>query len=119
MREKKRWFRKVDNRGFSLIEVLVALMILLAASQMLVLGISFVTKMNDRIDRIEEAHRNMGIHLYEKSSCRFGTVRMEFGDEMETLEKSGWLYTGEELGTEVPMNIVWVEEPAWKGIKGQ
>ena len=109
---KKQWFQKLDNKGFSLIEVLVAFMILVIASQILLLGISFARKVSARTDQIEMARREIGIGLYEESSVVYGTVRMELRDG-DVLERPGLLYTGEDSGTEIPMKIIWTEEPDW------
>ena len=109
---KKRWFQKLDNKGFSLIEVLVAFMILVMASQILPLGISFARKVSARTDQIEKARREIGMSLYEESSVVYGMVRMELRDG-EVLEKLGMLYTGEDSATEIPIKIIWTEEPDW------
>lgn len=115
---KRMRLRKLDKKGYSLIEVLVACMILIMASQMLLLGISFTKKMNLRTEQIELERREAGIHLYEESSVVSGTLRMKL-ENGEILERPGLLYAGDDAEPVVPMKIFWTEEPKWKEDLGE
>ena len=115
---KRTKLRKLDKKGYSLIEILVACMILIMASQMLLLGISFTKKMNFRTEQMELERREVGMHLYEETSVISGTLRMKL-ENGEILERPGLLYAGDDADPDVPMNIFWTEEPEWKEDLGE
>lgn len=115
---KKKRLQKLDKKGYSLIEVLVAFMILILASQILLLGISFTKKMDLRTNQIETMRREVGRSFYEESSVISGTLRMKL-ENGEILEKPGFLYAGDETERIVPVKYLWTEEPEWKEDLGE
>ena len=119
MKKKKYRLRPLDTKGFSLVEVLVAFMILLMASQLLLLGIAFARKVNTRTNQLETMRREIGMNLYEKSSAVSGTVQMEIGDGAVVLECPGWLYTGESEDEKEMMTVIWADEPDWNEVTGE
>lgn len=110
MADEKRRRHSLNCKGVSIIEVLAAVFILILASQILVLGITFSAKMGKRSEDMEQMRRNVGEHLMEKSECTPGTVRLDMGGICEDIEGDGWLYAGEQGGDlSAQMNIIWVE----------
>ncbi len=102
--------RTLGSKGFTLVEVLVSLMILFMASQMLLLGITFVTKAEERTIKIEMARREIGEHLADHAECIEGTVRLNMEELCDDIESEGILYTGEEYMLPMEFSVIWVEE---------
>lgn len=110
MDKKRLWKCAIGRQGFTLVEVLVAFMILMMASQILLLGIVFVAKIEERAENIEIERRSIGEYLADKSECSSGTILLEMGDLCEDIVCDGWLYAGSgenELASD--MDIIWVE----------
>lgn len=118
MEKRTHKLRMLDTKGFSLIEVLAAFMIIIMASQILLLGISYTKKINSRTAEMEMMRREAGIHLYKETDVVSGTVRMELSGG-EVLEKPGLLYTGEKDIRKEIMTIIWVDEPDWSENTGE
>lgn len=111
MVDKKRRKYSIGWKGFTLVEVLVAFVILLMASHILLFGVSFAARVGERAENIEMARREIGEHLAEKSGCISGTARLEMGDLCEDIACDGWLYTGsDESDLPIDMNMIWVDE---------
>ena len=107
---------KINTDGFTLVEVLVAFLLLLMVSQMLLLGISFAAKVEKRTEQMESLRRGIGEHLAEQADCIPGTVRLNIGGTYIDTEEQGWLYTGGEEGEQViDIRILWVEEGDFTG----
>ena len=107
---KKNTKRTLGTGGFTLIEILVSLMILLMASHMLLLGISFAQKAEERTVKIETARREIGEYLADQTECIEGTVRLDMGELCDDIEAEGILYTGEENMVSLDFMVIWVEE---------
>lgn len=101
--------QKRNSDGFTLVEVLVSFLLLLMISQMLLLGISFETKVEKRIQQIEWMRRGIGEHLAEQEDCITGIVRLKIGDA--AIEEPGFLYIGSEDDKQpLDFRIIWVDE---------
>ncbi len=107
---KKNTKRTLGTGGFTLIEILVSLMILLMASHMLLLGISFVQKAEERTVKIETARREIGEYLADQEECIKGTIHLDMGELCDDIEAEGILYTGEENMVPMEFAVIWVEE---------
>ena len=108
--------KKPDTGGFTLVEVLVALMILLMVSQMLLLGVSFAAKVEKRTKQTERICNEIGEHQADRSECIEGTVRLKIDGICEDMEDRGWLYTGNnDPKSPVKLQIIWVEEGDFAG----
>ena len=108
--------KKPDTGGFTLVEVLVALMILLMVSQMLLLGVSFAAKVEKRTKQTAHICNEIGEHLADRSECFEGTVRLKIDGICEDMEDRGWLYTGNnDPKSPVKLQIIWVEEADFAG----
>lgn len=111
----KKWEKKrhKSSDGFTLVEVLAALMILIMVSQVMFLGISLTSKMETKAENVELVRRKIGRCLAEKSDCSSGTVRLMIGTDSNGIQDSGWLCNGEHGGTSDLFCAVWVEEQEW------
>lgn len=99
-----------DHRGFTLVEVMVSLMILVMVSQVLFVGIRFGMGIRNRAEELESAGRQIGDYLMEQNDCEYGTVRLEMRGHCEDLVTEGWLYTGDDETLSDICSIIWVEE---------
>ena len=93
-----------DTKGFTLVEVMAAFVILLMVSQMFLLGLRFSAKMEKRAEELESLRCGIGAHLMDGSDCVYGSVRLKMGDRCEDLLSDGWMYDNEAF------HIIWVEE---------
>lgn len=79
-----------NQKGFSLVEVMVASVILILASQMVLLGASFAVQMLKRAEEINIVAYKIEGHLLEDDNCVSGTVRLDLGDGYEIV-RDGWM----------------------------
>ncbi len=84
-----------NEHGFTLMEVMVAFLILLLASQLLIFGSAVARKMEKRANEISAATDFVQEKLSDESECVAGTLRLKLDEETE-LTGSGWLYQYEE-----------------------
>ena len=96
--------RRLGNHGFTLVEVMVAFMILMMVSGIFMSGVMTATRMKTRTLELERTVNGIGEHLLEKMDCEEGTVRLVFDDDFE-ISGEGFLYPGD--GT---MDVIWVEQ---------
>ena len=110
--------RKRSQKGFTLVEVLVAFTIMLAASQILLLSIILGAKMGKRTEEIKELYSGIGEHMMDKTACVSGMVRLDLGVEDGDIEVSGWLYSGEEEADDL-VHVIWVDEWQWSELSDE
>ena len=84
----------MDNKGFTLVEVMASFAILLLASQMLTLGVLTARKMEKRAYEIEAAGERMKECILKEENLISGKVHLEMG--IDDLTGDGWLYKYED-----------------------
>lgn len=109
---KRMKVQRPDQGGFTLVELLAAMAILLMASQILLFGNRFAANMEAKARDLEMARREIGEHLLEKNDGYNGTIRLEINGLCEDLVQEGWLYTGYNENAERDrFQIIWAEIP--------
>lgn len=99
-----------NENGFTLAEVMVAFIILLAASQLLISGAAAARKLECRANELSGAAEMLRENLADDSNCISGTVRMKIDEDTELIS-DGWLYQGGDLSPNEPVvRVVRIEE---------
>lgn len=99
-----------NEHGFTLVEVMVAFVILLLASQVLICGSAVARRMEKRASEISAAADMLHENLSDEAKCIAGTLKMNIDEETE-LVCEGWLYQ-QELGEQVAVRAVRVDSDA-------
>lgn len=99
----------MDKNGFTLVEVMAAFVILMIAVEILMQGISFAMRTRKRTEEI----RNVGYAVEEKlddgTECEYGTISLDFGDDMGVIHVDGKLYRKEVDGN-FSAAFLWTDE---------
>lgn len=78
--------------GFTLVEVMVAIMILLMSVEMILLGVSFSARMRVRADMLSRANAKIGERMAKEEDAVDGTLRMELEDGVYITSDAGRIY---------------------------
>lgn len=106
MEKKHGW----NQKGFTLVEVMAAVVILMLASQMIIAGTAVAIRMGKHAEKTKMAVYEMKRNLLEKEDCVTGTVTMEFEDGT-VITRDGWMYRYEdEQGENLSANVFIVED---------
>ena len=84
-----------NENGFTLAEVMIALAILLMASQLLIMGSSVARKMDNRVNEISNVADTLQERLADESNYISGTLRLSI-DDTEFVH-DGQIYTSDVL----------------------
>ena len=85
-----------DENGFTLAEVMVALAILIMASQLLIMGSSVARKMDDRVNEISNVADTLQERLTDDSNYISGTLRLSIDENTEFVH-DGQIYKSDVL----------------------
>lgn len=97
----------MNENGFTLMEVIVSVAILMLVSEMMILSVSIAARMNQRADRVRKAGSEMGRRILSESGSTEGRVSLEF-DEYQ-IDTKGYLYT-KDAGHGILVQVIWVDE---------
>ena len=78
--------------GFTLVEVMVAIMIFLMSVEMILLGISFSTGMRVRMDMLSRANADIGERMAKEENAINGILRMELEEGIYITSDAGRIY---------------------------
>ena len=78
--------------GSTLMEVMVAMLILLMSVEMVLLGISFSAGMRVRVDMLSQANEKIGERMARKEDEVNGTLRMELEEGIYITSDAGRIY---------------------------
>ncbi|MEY8395819.1 hypothetical protein AALB64_13585 [Lachnospiraceae bacterium 45-P1] len=78
--------------GSTLMEVMVAMLILLMSVEMVLLGISFSAGMRVRVDMLSQANEKIGERMARKEDVVNGTLRMELEEGIYITSDAGRIY---------------------------
>ena len=98
-----------DQKGFTLVEVMVSCMIFLIIGGILSSGNGFILNMKKKTFILVDQISAMGESLSWKEDCILGNVSLKLDEDRE-ISKEGWLYCGKTCslnGTSV--EIIYVE----------
>ena len=99
-----------NENGFTLAEVMVALAILLLASQLLITGSSVVQRMDHRVNEISNVADTLQENLSEDSNYISGTLRLIVDEDTEFVH-DGQIYRDEVLiEQDITIHVVRMEE---------
>ncbi|MBR5267020.1 MAG: prepilin-type N-terminal cleavage/methylation domain-containing protein [Lachnospiraceae bacterium] len=99
-----------NENGFTLAEVMVALAILLLASQLLITGSSVVQRMDRRVNEISNVADTLQENLSEDSNYISGTLRLIVDEDTEFVH-DGQIYRDEALiEQDITIHVVRMEE---------
>ena len=88
------WKRMIrDEHGFTLLEVMIAGVLLAMIVSFFFAGISYVNRVQLRILNMEGTGRLVEEAFADKSNCIPGSVSLQFEDGT-VIERNGWLYDG-------------------------
>ena len=98
--------------GFTLVEVMVAMMILLMSVEMVLLGISFSAGMRVRVDMLSQANEKIGERMARKEDVVNGTLRMELEEGIYITSDAGRIYRvyDEENQGRILIQVIGIEE---------
>lgn len=102
---------KCGHKGFTLIEVMTAVVILMLATQFLALGISFSVRMNMKDRRVSRAVASLAEDIQDDGTGINGEFSLTVGDEV--IERNGLVYWEPTEGTGGDSSVwgLWIEEP--------
>lgn len=78
--------------GFTLVEVMVAIIIFLMSVEMILLGISFSTGMRVRMDMLSRANADIGERMAKEENAINGILRMELEEGICITSDAGRIY---------------------------
>lgn len=110
MKRKRR--RILNQKGLTLVEVIVAITILLMASEIIVISVSFTARMNTRSQEIFKANEELGKKIMDESEGDAGTMVMEVNGAKITNSEDGKLYSeaSGKTGNGVKVRGLWAED---------
>lgn len=82
----------MDNKGFTLVEVMAAFVILMIAVEVLMMGINYSVQVSKRTVEIKKSGYTVEEALDDGTECEYGTVSLDFGGEAGTICADGKLY---------------------------
>lgn len=105
----------LNQNGVTLVEVMMALVILILASQMIIAGTFFTIRLEKQTEEIRIIGNEIDRNLREKEDCVPGVIRLDLGDGNE-ITRDGWMYRyEEEQGGTFSINVFTVEKSLLTG----
>ena len=99
-----------NENGFTLAEIMVALAILLMASQLLIMGFSVARKMDHRVNEISNVADTLQECLSDDSNYISGALRLRIDENTEFVH-DGQIYRDEALiEQDITIHVVRMEE---------
>lgn len=99
----------MDKNGFTLVEVMAAIIILMIAVEVLMQGISFAVMTRKRTEEIRDAGHAVEEKLDDGTECEYGTISLDFGDELGVIRMDGKLYRNE-VDENFSAAFIWIDE---------
>ena len=97
-----------DQKGFTLVEVMVSCMIFLIIGGTLSSGNGFILNVKNKTFLLEDQILAMGESLAWKEDCILGNVSLKLDEDRE-ISKEGWLYCGKPCSLNgTPVEIIYV-----------
>ncbi len=89
-----------NQKGFTLVEVMVSFLILLLTSQLLMAGTAVARRIDRRANKISAVGELLEENLKDESKCLAGTLRLEIEGEADICA-DGWLYRYEDESDQI------------------
>lgn len=90
---KKKNRKILNQKGLTLVEVIVAITILLMAAEIISLSVSFTARMNTRSSEIFKANEEVGKKVQDESEGMTGIMSMKIKDNEIFNREKGWIYS--------------------------
>lgn len=90
---KKKNKKILNNKGLTLIEVIVAITILLMAAEIISISVAFTARMNTRSSEIFKANEEVGKKIQDESEGMTGTMSMKIKENEIYNRDNGWIYS--------------------------
>lgn len=100
---------KMDKHGFTLVEVMAAAVILLIAVEILMTGIHFAVRTRKRTEEIRMAGYAVEEKLTDGDECTYGTISLDFGEDLGEICMDGELYQ-KEVDENFSAAFIWADE---------
>lgn len=110
---KKKIQHVFNESGFTLMEIIVAIAIMMLISELVILSISVAFRMNQRADRLRKAANEMGRKILSESGTEEGEIILEFGGYR--IDSKGYLYT-KDAGNGLSIQVIWADQRAGEKI---
>ena len=99
----------MDKNGCTLAEVMAAFVILMIAVEILMQGISFTMRTRKQAEEIRNAGHAVEEKLDDGTECEYGTISLDFGDDMGVIRMDGKLYR-KEVDKNFSAAFIWTDE---------
>lgn len=109
---KRRNRRILNQKGLTLVEVMVAISILLMAAEIISLSVSFTARMNTRSRQLMNANEALGMKLLDDLEGEEGSMEMQIASALVKNDTDGKLYS-ETAGSDengVKANAIWAKD---------